>query len=470
VTRVLVTGGSGFIGSHVVDKLADAGYEPRIYDLQPSLHHEPGSVDTVIGDLFDADTLAAAMEDCEAVVHLAAYADVGIVAKEPVNAEECNSRGTLAVLEAARATDTRVVYGSTIWVYGASGDGLIDEDAPLGLPDHLYTASKLAGEMYCTSYAELYDVPCTILRFGIPYGPRARPAAVIPVFVSKALKGEPLTIAGDGLQTRRFVYVEDLAEGIVAGLMEGGENRVYNLAGDETVTIRELADIVSDLIDDTEIVHTPGRNGDFCGAVISNERAAEELGWRASTPLREGVRRYLSWLAPERAPVTAPEPERVHAAAPEPQPAAVAPRTRVTELPGWPSSRAPAWPSAWVVGLAAVAGTLIPSALAFRTDDFGTGQVGYVAITCLIAIVATLSVVPLGTGGRPARGGVVAGWLIAGFVVLETLPWTRNIFNLGMPHRGTLVLCAMGLAIALVVATAATRWREAEGTAADTVS
>ena len=293
------------------------------------------------------------MEDCDAVVHLAAYADVGIVAKEPVEAEECNSRGTLAVLEAARATGTRVVYGSTIWVYGASGDGLIDEDAPLGLPDHLYTASKLAGEMYCTSYAELYDVPCTILRFGIPYGPRARPAAVIPIFVSKALKGEPLTIAGDGLQTRRFVYVEDLAEGVVAGLQHGAEDRVYNLAGDETVTIRELADIVSDLIDDTEIVHTPGRNGDFGGAVISNERAADELGWRASTPLREGVRRYLAWLEPERAPAAAPEPAPVLAAQPEPELVrAVAPVTKVTNLSGWPSTPASSGPSGWVVALA----------------------------------------------------------------------------------------------------------------------
>ena len=464
MSRVLVTGGSGFIGSHVVDKLADAGFEPRIYDLRESAHHAPGSIDTVIGDLFDQDTLNEAMQDCDAVVHLAAYADVGIVADEPVDAEKCNARGTLAVLEAARATGTRVIYGSTIWVYGASGEGLIDEDAPLGLPDHLYTASKLAGEMYCTSYAELYDVPCTILRFGIPYGPRARPAAVIPIFVSKALKGEPLTIAGDGLQTRRFVYVEDLAEGVVAGLERGTEGRVYNLAGDETVTIRELADVVSGLIADTEIVHAPGRNGDFGGAVISNERAAHELGWRASTPLREGVRRYLAWLAPERAP--APEP----AFASEPAPVAVAPIAKVTDLPGWPSRAASSWPSAWVVALACAAGTLIPSALAFRTDDFGTGQAGYVAITCLIAILATLSLIPLGAGGRPARGGVIAGWLVAGYVVLETLPWTRNVFNLGMPHKGTIVLSAMGLAIALVVATAATRWQDDEEAAADTVS
>jgi UDP-glucose 4-epimerase len=479
VTRVLVTGGSGFIGSHVVDKLADAGYEPRIYDLQPSPHHEPGSIDTVVGDLFDHDTLSAAMEDCDAVVHLAAYADVGIVAKEPVEAEECNSRGTLAVLEAARATDTRVVYGSTIWVYGASGDGLIDEDAPLGLPDHLYTASKLAGEMYCSSYAELYEVPSTILRFGIPYGPRARPAAVIPIFVSKALKGEPLTIAGDGLQTRRFVYVEDLAEGIVAGLRDGEPGRVYNLAGDETVTIRELADIVSDLIDDTEIVHTPGRNGDFGGAVISNERAAAELGWRASTPLREGVRRYLAWLAPEHAPASEPTPAAV-AADPEPvlaakplqerAAAAITPIAKVTHLPGWPSTAVSTWPSVWVMALACTAGTLIPSTLAARTDDFGTGQVGFVAVTCVIAILAALSLLPLGAGGRPARGGVFAGWLIAGFVVLETLPWTRNIFNLGMPHKGTIALAAMGVAIALVVATAAVRWQDDQKTATDTIS
>jgi hypothetical protein len=123
------------------------------------------------------------------------------------------------------------------------------------------------------------------------------------------------------------------------------------------------------------------------------------------------------------------------------------------------------------VALACIAGTLIPSALAFKSDDFGTGQGGYVAVTCLIAILATLSLMPLGPGGRrPARGGVIAGWLIAAWVVLETLPWTRNVFNLGMPHRGTILLTAMGLAIAMVVATAATRWVGDEETAADTVS
>jgi hypothetical protein len=138
-------------------------------------------------------------------------------------------------------------------------------------------------------------------------------------------------------------------------------------------------------------------------------------------------------------------------------------------MPHWPDARVPSWPSAWVVALSAAVGTLIPSALAFRTDDFGTGQTGYVAITCLIAILAAVCVVPLRPGGRPARGGVFAGWLIVGYALLETLPWTRGVLNLGMPHKGTIALCAMGLAIALLIASVATRWR-GEQAAADTIS
>ena len=111
---------------------------------------------------------------------------------------------------------------------------------------------------------------------------------------------------------------------------------------------------------------------------------------------------------------------------------------------------------------------MIPSLLAFRSDDFGTGQGGYVAITCLIAILTALCLLPLGAGRRPARGGVFAVWLLSGYVLLETLPWTRHIFNLGMPHRGTIVLCAMGLAIALLVASAAIRWGGEQEPAADT--
>src|SRR5205823_6666569 len=111
----------------------------------------------------------------------------------------------------------RVIYGSTIWVYSDCPESDVDEDTRLAHPGHLYTATKLAGEMYCRSYAELYGVDYTILRFGIPYGPRARDATVVAVFVKKALAGEPLTVAGSGAQSRQFVYVRDLADGGARG-------------------------------------------------------------------------------------------------------------------------------------------------------------------------------------------------------------------------------------------------------------
>jgi len=190
----------------------------------------------------------------------------------------------------------RVLYASTIWVYGEHLNGVATEDSPLGIPRHFYTATKLAGEMYCHSYGELYDVEHTILRFGIPYGPRAREAAVLPAFVIRAHAGAPLTIAGTGEQSRRFVYVEDLADGVVAALAPVAANRIYNLVGDESVTIREIAELVQELVQPVEIVHLEGRKGDFPGVEVSGERAARELDWRATTPFAEGARRYVEWF------------------------------------------------------------------------------------------------------------------------------------------------------------------------------
>ena len=188
--RVLVTGGSGFIGSHVVDKLRARGYEPVIYDLRPSPWHEAGTVDTVLGSITDREALERALHSCDAVAHLAAVADVNDVHAEPEDAERVNARGTVAVLEAARRAGVkRIVYASTIWVYSDCEQEVVDEDTLLPAPSHLYTSTKLAGELYCKAYQELYGIDYTILRFGIPYGPRAREAAVIPAFVGRALRG-----------------------------------------------------------------------------------------------------------------------------------------------------------------------------------------------------------------------------------------------------------------------------------------
>lgn len=320
-SKVLVTGGAGFIGSHVVDRLLDAGHETRIFDVLDAADPRE-RCETVVGDLLDAPAVLAAAEGCDTIIHLAAAADVGLVAKDPSGSEALNARGTLNVLEAARATGARVVYASTIWVYSDVVAPEVDEDTPLALPSHLYTATKLAGEMYCRAYEKLYDVTSTILRFGIPYGPRARPAAVLPIFVNKALAGEALTIAGDGKQTRRFVYVEDLADGVVRALAPQAEGRIYNLVGEEDTSVSAIAEAVRDAIGDVEITYTEGRAGDFAGARVCGERAAAELGWRAQTPYAEGVKRYVAWHR-ENAERIAAAPAPAMAPTPVPAPAAV---------------------------------------------------------------------------------------------------------------------------------------------------
>jgi UDP-glucose 4-epimerase len=296
--RVLVTGGSGFIGSHVVDKLQAGGHEPRIFDLISSPHHRAGEVETVLGDLCDPDAVRKALTGCDAVLHLAAVADVDQVTRDPAHADRVNVRGTQTVLDCARRLETgRFVYASTIWVYGdAAGPEALDEDTPLGLPKHFYTATKIAGEMYTASYTELYGLEHTILRFGIPYGPRSRPTAVLAAFTAKALSGQPLTIAGDGTQSRRFVYVEDLAEGVVSALVPAAANRVYNLVGRENTSVRAIARAVRDVVGDVPIVHIEGRAGDLRGGNVSGERAAQELGWEPTTSFVDGVRRYVDWV------------------------------------------------------------------------------------------------------------------------------------------------------------------------------
>jgi UDP-glucose 4-epimerase len=296
--RVLVTGGSGFIGSHVVDRLRAHGHEPVIFDLTPSRYHSRDAVANIVGDLTDRDVTRRATRGCDAIIHLAAVADVSDVVADPTRADRVNVHGTQMILEAARREEIpRVVYASTIWVYGnAPAHGELDEDAPLALPGHLYTATKLAGEMYCRSYNELYGAEHTILRFGIPFGPRSRAAAVVAAFVARAQRGEALTIAGDGRQTRQFVYVEDLADGVVAALSTRAARGLFNLVGEEETSVRRIADVVRELVANVPIVHGPERQADVHIGQVSGKRAATELGWRAGTPFTDGVRNYLDWL------------------------------------------------------------------------------------------------------------------------------------------------------------------------------
>jgi UDP-glucose 4-epimerase len=455
MSRVLVTGACGFIGSHVVDRLIAAGHQPRLFDQRPSRHHP--DADLVIGDVCDVDELRAAMDGCDAVMHLAAAADVGEVIQTPVASEELNARGTLAVLEAARLEEVpRVVYASTIWVYSDVDAEHVDEDTPLAAPAHLYSASKLAGELYCRSYRELYGVHSTILRFGIPYGPRARPAAVLPIFVRKALAGEPLTIAGGGLQTRRFVYVEDLAEGVVRALAPVAEDRTYNLVSDVDVSIKDIAETVQRVIGDVELVEVEGRAGDFGGAQVKGDRAAAELSWTASTPFEEGVRRYVDWYREEGESVAAPPapaaaPPVAVAAATEAEPAEpVHPAAHF-----WTRARAVALTRPLTITLVGlIAGALAVSLT--RTDVF-SDPVALLATLCLLAIPGTL-IAGVDWSRDRVDAAVVLVTMLLGAGVALVWNWAGTLAHLAGDHPWRSIV----LVLALVAAMGGVRiWRAA---------
>jgi UDP-glucose 4-epimerase len=296
--KVLVTGGAGFIGSHVAEALLAAGHAVRVLDLRPPVTPEglPGGLDYFEGDLLDRGALHDAMAGIDATVHLAAIADANAVMRAPAAAEAVNSRGTLNVLESARERAIeRVVYASTVWVYSDTPGQLLTEETPLLPPRHLYTATKLAGEHYCRAYSELYGLATTVVRLGVPYGPRAWAGTSVHAFVNRALRGERLQVFGDGRQSRRFVYVSDLAEGVALSLQSEARNRTYNLEGDEPVSILQLAKAVQAIVGDVEIDFQPARPGDFGGKEISNQRARDELGWSPRVSFEEGLRRYVAW-------------------------------------------------------------------------------------------------------------------------------------------------------------------------------
>jgi UDP-glucose 4-epimerase len=316
---VAVTGGSGYIGSHVIDALIDAGCTVRVLD-QRAPHR--ADAEWVPCDVLDLEGLTHAVAGADLVYHLAAVADVNDVIADPTVAVEVNTLGTARVLEAARRADAgRVVLASTVWVYaatspapGADGDQ-VDEDSPFdpATDRHLYVTSKVAAEMACRDYLTLYGRPFTVLRYGIPYGPRMRDNCVVAAFMQRAMRGETLRIDGDGSQHRFFVYVEDLARAHVRALDDVAVNRTYNLEGAVPVSIREIAESVIDLVGTGAVEFGPARPGDLRARTVSNERARAELGWTPTTSFADGLARTHAWYL-ARAAELAAEADKAQAA------------------------------------------------------------------------------------------------------------------------------------------------------------
>jgi UDP-glucose 4-epimerase len=298
---VAVTGGSGFIGTHVVDALLDAGCSVRVLD--PKAPHR-ADVEWVPVDVLDTDGLTVAVAGAEVIFHLAAIADVNDVIADPTLAIQVNTLGTARVLEAARRAEAgRVVLASTVWVYAATTDELVDEDSLFdpNTDRHLYVTSKVAAEMACRDYHTLYGRPYTVLRYGIPYGPRMRDNCVVAAFMKRCMRGEPLRIDGDGSQQRFFVYVEDLAQAHVKALDEVAINRTYNIEGAVPVSIKEIAESVTELIGSGDVEFGEPRPGDLKARTVSNARARDELGWQPTTSFVDGLARTYAWYQAQAA-------------------------------------------------------------------------------------------------------------------------------------------------------------------------
>lgn len=297
--RVVVTGGSGFIGSHVVDALCEAGHEVVVIDHRMRPHRNDVGFEDV--DLLDLSSMLVATRGAEHVFHLAAISNVNYAYKYPVYSTALNVVGTANVLEAARINGAKRVHlASTVWVYNGAPNGVAaDESVPFHLDGagHIYTSTKMACEMLCHNYATLYNLPFTVLRYGIPYGPRMREELLIPIFLKKALRGEPLTVAGEGKQFRKFIYVRDLADAHVIAMSERAENQTYNLEGNRAVSVLEVAERVREHIGpQVRIEFVPERAGDFAGKEVTGEKVKRELGWEPRVSFEDGLARTVAWF------------------------------------------------------------------------------------------------------------------------------------------------------------------------------
>ncbi len=304
--RVLVTGGAGFIGSHVVELLACANQVTVLDDLSvgrvENLASVASRVRVVRGDITDRDLVAEVAREAEVIVHMAVVClreSIG----DPLRTFLVNDLGTLNLLLAAQgaARLRRFVYVSSSEVYGSALRLPMDEEHPLR-PMTPYAASKLAGEVHALAFSRTYGLPVVVVRPFNAYGPRAHlrgtSGELIPRLAARALAGRPLVVFGDGSQTRDFTWVGDVARGIVlAAECDALLGECVNIARGEPVSVLRVAELIRELTGTpVPIEHHPARPGDVAQHHADVRRGYRLLGFRARTSIEEGLARYLEWL------------------------------------------------------------------------------------------------------------------------------------------------------------------------------
>lgn len=303
--RILVTGGAGFIGSHLVEALLENGYSVRVLDDLSSgklsnLPIDRCHLTLVVGDVADAPTVERAVKDCSAVVHLAAVASVQASVDDPVGTHQSNFVGTLNICEAMRQAGVRrVVYASSAAIYGNNGEGMaITEDTPKN-PLTPYAADKLASEHFLDFYRRQHGLEPVILRFFNIYGPRQDPSSpysgVISIFSERAQKKLPVTVYGDGEQTRDFVYVNDLVKVLVQAVGESEPIiEPVNVGFNRSTSVNELVTTLSELLGrPVTLHHDAARSGDIKHSRADNSRLLERFSLSSPTCFTEGLGQLL---------------------------------------------------------------------------------------------------------------------------------------------------------------------------------
>jgi UDP-glucuronate 4-epimerase len=315
VQLVLITGGAGFIGSHVaghylaegvgvrvLDNL-DGMYDPAVKRRNLEMLQAQGGprFEFVAGDLRDAAACRTAVRSVDAVVHLAALAGVRPSIQDPVRYMAVNVDGTQQLLQQIDSRAVPFVFGSSSSVYGGNTKVPFAESDPVDRPVSPYAASKKAGELLCYTWHHLHRNPVTCLRFFTVYGERQRPEMAIHHFARCILGDQPIPFFGDGSSRRDYTYVGDIVAGVAAAVVRAKGHAIYNLGGAATTSLRELVDALGRELGRTpRLQPLPDQPGDVPVTYADVSLAGRALGYRVTTPLAEGLRRFCAWYVAER--------------------------------------------------------------------------------------------------------------------------------------------------------------------------